>query len=106
MHQPAFSCDISGESLVVFHITGAKMLFMFTGKLEIKYRKNVPIGKMLKILGKAGKTKRNLAEAWAGIYDAETDELLAEGSTVSINVPNEQFDTSQLAELGWKVYPD
>ena len=80
--------------------------FMFTGKLEVKYRKNVPIGKMLKIIGKAVKNKRNLAESWAGIYDAETDELLAEGSTVSINVPNEQFDTSQLAELGWKVYSD
>jgi acyl-coenzyme A thioesterase PaaI-like protein len=80
--------------------------FMFTGKLEVKYRKNVPIGKMLKIVGKALKTKRNLAESWAGIYDAETDELLAEGSTVSINVPKEQFDTSLLAELGWKVYPD
>ena len=80
--------------------------FMFTGKLEVKYRKNVPIGKMLKIIGKATKSKRNIAEGWAGIYDAETDELLAEGSTVSINVTNEQLDTSQLAELGWKVYPD
>ena len=72
----------------------------------MKYRKNVPIGKMLKIIGKATKSKRNIAEGWAGIYDAETDELLAEGSTVSINVPNAQLDTSQLAELGWKVYPD
>jgi len=80
--------------------------FMFTGKLEVKYRKNVPIGKLLKIVGKAVKTKRNLAESWAGIYDAETDELLAEGSTVSINVPNDQLDTSRLEELGWKVYPD
>ncbi|MDO9301636.1 MAG: PaaI family thioesterase [Anaerolineales bacterium] len=80
--------------------------FMFTGKLEVKYRKNVPIGKLLKIIGKASKSKRNLAESWAGVYDAETDELLAEGSTVSINVSNEQFDTSQLMELGWKIYPD
>ena len=80
--------------------------FMFTGKLEVKYRKNVPIGKPLKIVGKAVKNKRNLAESWAGIYDAETDELLAEGMTVSINVPNDQFDTSHLEELGWKIYPD
>lgn len=80
--------------------------FMFTGKLEVKYRKNVPIGKMLKIIGKAGKSKRNIAEAWAGIYDAETNELLAEGSTVSIDVPNDQFDNSRFDELGWKVYPD
>jgi len=83
-----------------------KPRFMFTGKLEVKYRKNVPIGKTLKIIGKAVKTKRNIAESWAGIYDAETNDLLAEGSTVSINVPSEQLDTSQLEELGWKIYPD
>lgn len=80
--------------------------FMFTGKLEVKYRKNVPTGKMLKIIGKAGKSKRNLAEAWAGIYDAETNELLAEGTAVHIDVPKEQLDVSKLDELGWKIYPD
>lgn len=77
--------------------------FMFTAKLEVKYRKNVPIGKPLKVIGKAGKTKARSAEAWAGIYDAETKELLAEGNTLLINVPNAQFDASA---LGWKVYPD
>ncbi len=80
--------------------------FMFTARLEVKYRKNVPIGKALKVIGKAGKTKGKLAEAWAGIYDAETDELLAEGNALLINVPEDQFDSSRLEELGWKVYPD
>jgi len=55
--------------------------FMFTAKLEVKYRRNVPVGKPLKIIGKAGKSKARSAEAWGGIYDAETNELLAEGST-------------------------
>ncbi len=80
--------------------------FMFTAKLEVKYRKNVPTGKALKVIGKAGKSKGKMAEAWAGIYNAETDELLAEGNTLLINVPEDQFDLSRLAELGWKVYPD
>ena len=80
--------------------------FMFTGKLEVRYRRNVPIGKMLKIVGKAGKSKRNFAEAWAGIYDAETDELLAEGTAMHIDVAQDQFDVSRLDELGWKVYPE
>jgi acyl-coenzyme A thioesterase PaaI-like protein len=80
--------------------------FMFTAKLEVKYRRNVPIGKLLKIIGKAGKSRFKSAEAWAGIYDAETDELLAEGNTLLINVPEEQFDQSRLNELGWKVYPE
>lgn len=80
--------------------------FMFTGKLEVKYRKNVPVGRLLKIVGKAGATKRNMAEAWAGIYDAETNELLAEGSTLCIDVPQGQIDTDRLEELGWKIYPE
>ncbi len=80
--------------------------FMFTAKLEVKYRKNVPIGRELRIVGKAGKSKSRSAEAWAGIYDAETDELLAEGNTLLINVPEEQFDKSRLDELGWKVYSE
>lgn len=80
--------------------------FMFTGKLEVKYRKNVPIGRMLKIVGKAGRTKGKVAEAWAGIYDAETNELYAEGNGMHINVPQDQVDMSQLEDLGWKIYPD
>ena len=80
--------------------------FMFTAKLEVKYRRNVPIGKPLKIIGRAGKSKSRSAEAWAGIYDSETNELLAEGSTLLMNVPKDQFDMSRSEELGWKVYPD
>ncbi|MEJ5224276.1 MAG: PaaI family thioesterase [Anaerolineales bacterium] len=79
--------------------------FMFTGKLEIKYRKNVPIGKPLRIVGRAGKARAKMAESWAGIYD-ESGELLAEANALHINVPQDQFDLSRLEELGWKVYPD
>jgi acyl-coenzyme A thioesterase PaaI-like protein len=80
--------------------------FMFTAKLEVKYRHIVPIGKRLKVIGKAGKQRAKSAEAWAGIYNAETNELLAEGSALLIDVPQEQFDLSRLDELGWKIYPE
>src|SRR5512142_2130260 len=60
--------------------------FMFTAKLEIRYRKNVPVGVPLKIIGRAGKSRGKSAEAWAGIYDQRTDELLAEANTLLINV--------------------
>ncbi len=78
--------------------------FMFTAKLEVKYRKNVPINQPLKIIGKAGKSKGKAAEGWAGIY--VNDELLAEANALLVNVPESQFDTSSLDQLGWKVYPD
>ena len=80
--------------------------FMFTARLEVKYRKNVPIGRQLKIIGKAGKSKVRSAEAWAGIYDAKTNELLAEGNTLLIDVPADQIDRSRLDELGWRVYSE
>jgi len=79
--------------------------FMFTGKLEVRYRRNVPILQPLKIIGKAGQVRSKFVEAWAGIYD-ENGELLAEANAIHINVPQDQFDISKLDELGWKVYPD
>ncbi|MBN1303095.1 MAG: PaaI family thioesterase [Anaerolineales bacterium] len=81
--------------------------FMFTGKLEVKFRKNIPTGKPLKIIGKAGESKRQMARGWAGIYD-EAGTLLAEANTLLIDVPQELLDTdaAKLEALGWKVYPD
>lgn len=96
--------EISGRALMGTDPMNPR--FMFTAKLEVKYRKNVPIRRQLRIVGKALKTKSRSAEAWAGIYDAETDELLAEGTTLLMNVPPEQFNRSTLTELGWKVYPE
>ena len=96
--------EISGRALMGGDSLNPR--FMFTAKLEVKYRRNVPTGKLLKIVGRAGKSKSRSAEAWAGIYDAETQELLAEGNTLLMNVPADQFDASKLDELGWKVYPE
>ena len=96
--------EISGRALMGTDSMNPR--FMFTARLEVKYRKNVPIGKPLKIIGKAGRVKSRSAEAWAGIYDSETHELLAEGTTLLMNVPSEQINSSQLDELGWKVYPE
>lgn len=80
--------------------------FMFTARLEVKYRKNVPIGVPLRIVGKAGKSRSRSAEGWAGIYDTRDGELLAEAESLLINVPGDQFNASDLDRLGWRVYPD
>lgn len=78
--------------------------FMFTAKLEVKYRKNVPVGKPLRIIGKAGKDRGRMAESWSGIYNQE-GELLAEAKVLLVDVPNPP-DLSELEGTGWKVYPD
>ena len=79
--------------------------FLFTGKLEVIYRKNVPIGKPLRIVGKAGKQHERAVEGWAGIYD-EQGTLLAEAKTLLFDVPKHMVGEENLTELGWKVYPD
>jgi uncharacterized protein (TIGR00369 family) len=78
---------------------------MVTGKLEVRYRRNVPIGKPLKLVGKAGKSKRKMAESWAGIYD-EMNELLAEANAILIDIPQNLLPQTNLNNLGWEVYPD
>ena len=80
--------------------------FMFTARLEIKYRRNVPIGVPLRIVGKAGRSRSRSAEAWAGIYDTRNGELLAEANSLMMDVPPDQFNVADLDRLGWRVYPD
>jgi acyl-coenzyme A thioesterase PaaI-like protein len=83
----------------------SKPRFMFTAKLEVKYRKNIPIGIPLRIVGKAGQTRGRMAEGWAGIYDV-TGNLLAEGKTLLVDVPPQTLERVDPEALGWKVYPD
>jgi len=80
--------------------------FMFTAKLEVKYRRNVPIGKPLRIVGRAGQDKGRSAESWAGIYDTQSGELLAEGNTVLVNVPKDMVEGLDHEAMGWRVYPE
>ena len=80
--------------------------FMFTAKLEIKYRQNVPIGQPLHLIGKAGRSRGTSAEAWAGVYLEQTSELLAEGTVLLVDVRPDRFDLSRLDDLGWQVYPE
>jgi acyl-coenzyme A thioesterase PaaI-like protein len=98
---------------IIDEVSGRSMMgpvdhprFMFTAKIEVIYRKNVPTGKPLRIVGKALQDRGRSAEAWAGIYDAESGELLAEGKTVLVNVPDDRMDLTNLDEMGWKVYPE
>ena len=80
--------------------------FMFTAKLEIKYRANVPIARPLRIVGRAGRSRGKSAEAWAGIFLAEGDELLAEANALLVDAPPDQVGRAQLESLGWRVYPE
>jgi hypothetical protein len=67
----------------------------------------VPLGVPLRIIGKAGQDRGRSAEGWAGIYNAETGDLLAEADAILVNVPEGKLaDLADEEALGWRVYPE
>ena len=87
------------------HMGSTPPRFMYTARLEIRYRKNVPVGQPLRLVGKAGRSKSRTAEGNAFIYD-DNGTLLAEASALLIDIPDDVFDGADLEALGWKVYPE
>jgi uncharacterized protein (TIGR00369 family) len=76
--------------------------FMFTARLDIRYRKNVPTGQPLRIIGQAKNSRDRTATATGQIFGPDGD-LLAEAEAVLVNVPNDMVNNVDLVELGWKV---
>jgi len=87
------------------HMGGDPPRFMFTARLDVRYRKNVPIGQPLRIVGHAGKSRERAAIASGQIFGPDGD-LLAEAEAMLVNVPDGIADQVDLEALGWKVYPD
>lgn len=81
----------------------ARPRFMYTARLEIRYRKNVPVGKPLKVVGRAGKNKGRTATATGVIYGPD-GEPLAEAQALLIDLPAGVVNMVDLEALGWKVY--
>ena len=79
--------------------------FMYTARLEIRYRKNVPVGEPLRLVGKALKSKQRTATATSQIYGPDGS-LLAEAEALLMDVPPETLDSADLEALGWRVYSD
>lgn len=86
-------------------LIGEHTRFRLTAKLEIRYRKPVPIKKPLRLRGIVVRRRGRLAFAHAelilpdGTVAAEADAVLADH-------PGLPGDESALESLGWKVDPD
>lgn len=87
------------------HMMGEDARFMYTARLEVRYRKNVPVGKPIRLVGKAGTSKRRTAVATSAVYDEESN-LLAEAEALLVDIPQDVLDEANVEELGWKIYPE
>lgn len=79
--------------------------FMFTARLTLRYRSNVPVGQPLRIVGRAVKNRGRIATATGVIYDSE-GAILAESEALLVDIPSDLVDDNILEELGWKLYPE
>jgi acyl-coenzyme A thioesterase PaaI-like protein len=79
--------------------------FMFTARLNVTYRKNVPVGQPLRLVGKAGESRGRSATAFSTIYD-QAGNILAEAEVLLINVPEQVLENVDMSQLGWQIYPE
>lgn len=87
------------------HMGGDPPRFMYTARLDLRYRKNVPVAQPLRLVGRAGKSKSRTATASGQIFGPDGS-LLAEAEGVLVDVPDEILDSVDLDALGWTVYPE
>ena len=93
--------EVAGRS----HMDGDPPRFMYTARLELRYRRNVPVGQPLRLVGQAGRSKGRTAAATAMIYDQEGN-MLAEAEALLVDIPADVIEAADLPALGWKVYPE
>jgi acyl-coenzyme A thioesterase PaaI-like protein len=93
--------EVTGRS----HMGVEPPRFMYTARLDVRYRKNVPVGQPLRLVGTAGKSRNRSAAAAGALYNAE-GELLAEADAILVDIPGPILENTNLEALGWKVYPD
>lgn len=79
--------------------------FMYTAKLTSRFRQPVPTNEPLSIKAQMVKDRGRMAQSKAQLYGPEGD-LLAEVEALLISLPDEFVNSSDLDELGWRVYPD
>lgn len=93
--------EAAGRSLM----GGDPPRFMYTARLEIRYRKNVPTLQPLRLVGKALNVRQRTASAASALY-AQDGTLLAEAEALLVDIPGESINGADLEALGWKVYAD
>jgi uncharacterized protein (TIGR00369 family) len=79
--------------------------FMMTAKLEIRYRKPVPVETPLTLVGCLLRDQGRLAVAHSEIRLPDGT-IAAEAEVTLAQIPREYVPDANLEALGWRVYPD
>lgn len=84
----------------LFIFSETEKRFLVTAKLEIKYRRPVPIGKEITIIGKKLDDKGKLAKAQAVITNSQ-NEILAEAVSIFIEANDQLSNQLSSTQENW-----
>lgn len=79
--------------------------FMYTARLEIRYRQHVPLNQHLRLEGNALKERGRMATAAARLL-TQGGKVLAEAEALLVDVPEQDYQGVDLENFGWKVYSE
>ena len=85
-------------------MAGRPTRFMVTGRMVIHYRKPVPVGVPLRLVGNVRRRRARTVEAVGRVLMGS--EIAVEGEATLFENPDVQLRPAALEALGWKVYPD
>jgi hypothetical protein len=77
---------------------------MVTGRMVIRYRKPVPVGVPLRLIGNVRRRRTATVEAIGRVLMGS--EIVVEGEATLFENPDVQLRPAALEALGWKIYPD
>jgi acyl-coenzyme A thioesterase PaaI-like protein len=93
--------EVAGRAAMQGDITR----LMMTAKMEVRYRKPIPIGQPLQLVGRLEKRRGRLAVV-RGEVRLPDGSLGAEAEAVVSDIPDTHRAASEFERLGWRVYRD
>lgn len=79
--------------------------FMVTAELKLRYKKPVPVNTPLVLRGHRTKDNGRIGQATGEIL-GPGGVILVTGEITVVNMPGPAMSSADLAEMGWKVYPE
>jgi len=86
-------------------MVGKPNAFSVTARLEVRYRKPVPVGGNVRVIGRMVRRRGRLVTAHAEVH-LENGDVAAEAEVLLADREGVEIDPARLEELGWVVYPD